>query len=244
MQTFEFMVNGYLTKASYSKEFVAQARRLIDAWWSKAEDSGQRVVVFLAAPPGAGKSTLALLFEELSKEKGKRVQALGMDGFHHYQRYILTHTVARDGKVLPMKEVKGCPESFDFDRLQTFVKRLKQEEHLKWPLYDRRKHDVVDDQIEVSSPVVLLEGNYLLLEETPWNTLKQYCDLSIFLSVKEEEVRTRLIQRKLMGGLLPHEAVAFCEQSDLVNVRRVLGHRMPADITILLEDGEYKISEG
>lgn len=54
----------------------------------------------LAAPPGTGKSTLVSFLEHLAKSviPDKRVQAVGMDGFHHRQDYLLTHTVELDGE--------------------------------------------------------------------------------------------------------------------------------------------------
>ena len=200
----------------------------------------KQVLVFLAAPPGVGKSTMALLFETLAVRKGIKLQALGMDGFHHYQKYILSHTVFIDGTEIEMKKVKGCPESFDFERLLRFVQRIKNEEKVLWPLYDRRMHDVVDDQIDVSAPIVLIEGNYLLLDEEPWNRLSDLCDASVFIEADEQSLCDRLIQRKLNSGMAPHEAVAFVRQSDLRNVKRILEHRKKADVTLVFEQGDFK----
>ena len=183
---------------------------------------------------------MALLFETLAVRKGIKLQALGMDGFHHYQKYILSHTVFIDGTEIEMKKVKGCPESFDFERLLRYVQRIKNEEKVLWPLYDRRMHDVVDDQIDVSAPIVLIEGNYLLLDEEPWNRLSDLCDASVFIEADEQSLCDRLIQRKLNGGMAPHEAVAFVRQSDLRNVKRILEHRKKADVTLVFEQGDFK----
>lgn len=243
---FSFVVNGCAVQATHPRTFIDTiVHPLITQWRSMAAGSEQRIVVFLAAPPAAGKSTLSLLFEQLSAMDGKaKIQALGMDGFHHYQRYICSHSVWVEGEERPMKAVKGCPESFDFDRLLAYVKRLKQEDVLTWPLYDRSIHDVVDDVIEVSAPIVLLEGNYLLLDETPWKQLSLHCDDSIFIVAQEQAVRARLIQRKLAGGMPPHEALAFCERSDLRNVRRILAHVLPAQHVLELTEGAYHLVKG
>ena len=244
MKEYDFLVNGYEVHAVYPAHFIKEAHQLIQQWRNLAQRQKQRVVIFLAAPPGAGKSTMALLFEQLSHDQnGPSLQALGMDGFHHYQKYILTHDVNVKGVLRPMKEVKGCPESFDFDRLFCYVQQLKKNAILQWPVYDRRLHDVVDDQLEVYAPIVLLEGNYLLLDEDPWRKLKPFCDDSIFLLADEKQVRTRLIQRKMLGGMMPHEAAAFCEQSDLVNVRRILEHRLSAETLILFKADTYSIQK-
>ncbi len=240
MKTFDFLVNGYNVQAEYTDDFLADCENLIQKWQNMAREKKERCIIFLAAPPGAGKSTLALLFEQLAKTGGKAcVQALGMDGFHHYQDYILHHDVNVDGKRYSMKEMKGCPESFDFQRLLSYVKKLKQNDVMFWPVYDRRLHDVIDDQIKVDAPIVLIEGNYLLLDEMPWRQLYTYCDDSLFLRTDEKQVRKRLIQRKVMGGMLVHEALRFCERSDLANVRRILKHQLAANVEIELKQGQY-----
>ena len=242
--SYDFDINGFLVHAGFSRAFLEECvHGLLRRWHDQAQDK-QRLIVFLAAPPAAGKSTLAALFAHEAERLGIPFQALGMDGFHHYQRYILSHSVWVDGQKRAMKEVKGCPESFDFDRLTVYVRRLKQERCLTWPLYDRSIHDVRDDAIRVEAPIVVLEGNYLLLDEAPWNQLAVHCDDSIFIFAEEAAVRERLIRRKMAGGMAPHEALAFCERSDLRNVRRILKHVLPARHVLQLREGDYHLSKG
>lgn len=65
MREFDFTVNGYRYIASYEEEFIDEiCLSLIEKWKKMAP--GKRVIVFLAAPPAVGKSTLAMLFESLS----------------------------------------------------------------------------------------------------------------------------------------------------------------------------------
>ena len=80
-----------------------------------------------------------------------------------------------------MKSVKGCPESFDYKRFKTLLEKVK-EEDIRWPYYNRVKHDVEDDVIAVHAPIIVLEGNYLLLDEAPWKELQTMCDDSIFIT--------------------------------------------------------------
>lgn len=243
-QTFTFSINGFLLEATYSDAFLQQVKGLLQDWVKLQKEKKRRIIVFLAAPPAAGKSTLAALFEHLAKQMVDcHVQALGMDGFHHYQSYILTHTVTLDGKKMAMKDVKGCPESFDFDRLATFIRRLSTQEQMKWPIYDRVLHDVVDDQIDVTAPIVLLEGNYLLLDETPWSSLSAHCDERVFVEVDQDALKLRLIQRKLIGGTSPHEAVAFYKRSDQRNIARILAHRQTVNHTICFSQDTYQLKE-
>lgn len=241
MKQYTFMINGYEVCAQYEESLIQETlfpffQRI------QSKQGNQRQLVFLAAPCGAGKSTLAALIEHLSHTIADFpvVQALGMDGFHYPQSYILTHTVLRDGQAVPMKQVKGCPETFAFDKLKQKIIDLKQKD-VRWPTYNRLLHDVEEEQIEVSAPIVLVEGNYLLLDEAPWRELSGYCDASIFIDASIEEIKGRLIRRKMMGGMAPHEALAFCENSDLPNARRILNHRLPADLTLMLRNGTLRV---
>ncbi len=232
MSSYVFDINGLRVQAAYGDRFVRERVRPLLRRWQEKQREGERLIIFLAAPPAAGKSTLAALFEHEAKTIGIPFQALGMDGFHHRQSYIETHTVMRKGRHVPMKQVKGCPESFDFARLHAFVRRLRHEETMMWPWYDRQLHDVRDDWIKVTATLVMIEGNYLLLDEAPWRSLRPLCDASLFLEADMSQLQERLVERKIRGGMMPHEALAFASGSDMQNARRVLAHRLPADETI------------
>ena len=104
--------------------------------------------VLLEDVPGVGKTTTAQFLEYLSKREKdiQEIQAIGLDGFHFHQDYILTHEACVDGKMVPMKEVKGCPETFDIEKLKRKLAELK-DGTTKWPIYDRKIHDVVEDAL-------------------------------------------------------------------------------------------------
>ncbi len=233
---YNFIINGQEVKAIYSNEFIDYLKLLIQKW--KSIKSNDRIIIFLAGVPGSGKSTIAHLIEYLSNNE---IQALGMDGFHHYQSYILSHTVNVDGKEVPMKNVKGSPESFDYDRFLSFIKKVKYE-NVWWPFYNRIIHDVEDNKIYVNKKIVVIEGNYLLLNEKPWNELIQYCDESIYIDTNKEYVKERLISRKAKGGYSIEEAIIFYENSDGRNLDRVINHRLNSN-HIIYFDGEYKKKE-
>lgn len=237
---YTFIINGYEVHATYTRQLIEGCLvPFLRQVHHRYEQTKQRQLIYLAAPCGAGKSTLAALIEQLPNEYENLapIQALGMDGFHYPQSYILTHTVMLDGIEWPMSQVKGCPETFDFEKLHHHIIQVK-EHDLIWPLYNRKLHDVQEQGIQVFAPILLIEGNYLMLDEAPWRQLMQYCDASIFVEAEEQEIRTRLIQRKMLGGMLPHQAAAFCEKSDLPNARRILAHHFEADITLRLQGQE------
>ena len=238
---YTFPVNGFEVNARYDAANVEEIFLPLLRDLSRMQRAaGRRLTVFLAAPPAVGKSTLAAFLEMLSRQREELVplQALGMDGFHHHQDYILTHTVRRGGVEVPMRSVKGAPESFDLEKLAAMLERARVADP-KWPFYDRRLHDVVEDAIPVSADILLVEGNWLLLDEPGWRDLG--CDHSLFIGAEEWQLRDRLIDRKMRGGLSREAAEAFYEACDGPNVRRCMANRKGADLTLtLLGDGLYR----
>jgi pantothenate kinase len=102
-----------------------------------------------------------------------------MDGFHHPQRYLDLHTTLRDGVEVPLARVKGAPESFDLEALTRAMKRVAAGEDCLWPVYDRVLHDPMPDALVVTGDLVLLEGNYLLLDEPGWRALASLADYTV-----------------------------------------------------------------
>ena len=89
---------------------------------------------------------------------------------------------------------------------------------------------------------MLLEGNYLLLDEAGWRELAAYADYTISVSAGEKLLRERLIGRKRHTGVAEDAAVRFVDFSDMPNVRLCLERSMPADLRLQVgEDGDYGI---
>ena len=240
-------INGYDIKAHYSEEnineiFVPLLKRLT----KMQKEKGSRLLVMLAAPPGAGKSTLLDFLEYLSKTTDvvKEIQTIGMDGFHHYQDYLLSHETVRDGTTIKMVEIKGAPITFDLKALEDRIRLVASGTNCGWPTYDRNLHNPVEDALEVTSDIVLLEGNYLLLDEEGWRDLSDYADYTIFISADEDMLRSRLIERKAKNTPL-EQAKEFVEKSDMRNAIEVLLGSKKADLNLRINsDGEYEVESG
>ena len=210
----ELVINGVKVTAEYAREDVEGVFvPLLAELGRRQRGMDGRLIAFLAAPPGAGKSTLAAVLEQLSRERPglTRMQALGMDGFHFHADYIAAHTVERGGERIPMARVKGAPESFDVDKLRGALEALRGEGG-RFPVYDRRLHDVVEDAVAVDAPVLLLEGNWLLLDAPEWRALPR--DYAIYLNVPEEVARGRVIARRLATGRTREEAERLWAECD------------------------------
>lgn len=228
-------INGLGVDAHYSEEnintiFMPLLKRLTELQTKK----GSRILVMLAAPPGAGKSTLCSFLERLSKETAgiTDLQVIGMDGFHRRQEYLTSHTTIRDGKEIKMVDIKGAPETFDLPLLTERIKMVKSAKCCGWPIYDRTLHNPMDNVIEITSDIVLLEGNYLLLNEPGWRELTDYADYTISLSADENMLRARLIARKAASGNSIEKATEFVDFSDMANVSTCLLNSKVADLNL------------
>ena len=241
-------INGLPVSAEYADRSVENIfLPLLRAFTELYREKGRRITVFLAAPPAAGKSTLVSFLEYLSLNNDdlELVTPIGMDGFHHYQDYLVSHTVTRDGETFPMVKIKGAPVSFDLELLQQRLALVAAGEECFWPEYSRTIHNPVDGVNRVKGNIVLLEGNYLLLDESGWRDLRRYSDFSIFIKADEADLKQRLADRKSASGMPYEDAVKHVEFSDLRNVREVLAMSSGSDLTLkMLSDGSYIYESG
>lgn len=235
MANYSVEINGIHVDATYSDEVVERLfLPLLKELSALQKEKGRRILVMLAAPPGAGKSTLVSFLEKLSRENDDitDLQAIGMDGFHRRQEYLLSHTTIRDGKEVKMVEIKGAPVTFDLEKLTAAIKKVSSGEDTFWPIYDRHLHNPVDDAIHITKDIVLLEGNYLLLDMDGWNRLRDMADYTISITANEAMLRKRLIDRKMKSGNDIESATRFVDYSDMANVRLCLEKTVKADIVL------------
>lgn len=185
-----------------------------------------RIVAAIAGPPGAGKSTLVETLHPLLPEGS--VAIVAMDGFH-FDNAIL------DARGLRAR--KGAPETFDFAGFEAVLKRIAAgEADIAVPVFDRGSDLARAGAAIVGAETrfILVEGNYLLLGEEPWNRLAPLFDFSVFLDVDEGELERRLVERWLDHGLDAEAARARALSNDLPNARRIMAARRAADLVLKL----------
>jgi pantothenate kinase len=189
-------------------------------------DSKSRLIIALAGPPGAGKSTLAEALVKALNEvlPDHPAEAVPMDGFHYDNRLL-------DEGGLRAK--KGAPETFDASGFLALLHRLRAPaEPVAIPVFDRTI-DLSRASARMIHPkhlILVVEGNYLLLNRPTWRDLKSYFDLSIMLKPSLEIIEERLIQRWLDNGYDRDGALAKARGNDLANARIVLAESSTADI--------------
>ncbi|WP_435230003.1 phosphoribulokinase [Pseudopelagicola sp. nBUS_20] len=181
-----------------------------------------RILVAIAGPPASGKSTLA---EDLACTLGSTAVVLPMDGFHlendQLQEMGLLHR-------------KGAPETFDAEGFVSLLRRVRNESTIPFPTFDREADKIVPNsgQIHEGTRIVLIEGNYLLLNLRPWSDLNNLFDLTVWLKVDREELEARLISRWLTHGLQPDDARTRVLGNDKKNVTFVEANSIAPDVTL------------
>lgn len=230
----ELTVNGLKIQAQYQNEEIENVHKPLLHMLAALQtvNPQRRTVVFLCAPPGTGKSTLTTFWEYLAQQDPElpAIQTLPMDGFHHYNSWLDAHQ---------LRPFKGAPETFDVAKLTENLRQVV-EGDCTWPQYDRQKHDPVEDALHVTAPLVIVEGNWLLLDDEKWLELASFCDFSIFIHAPAQILRERLISRKIAGGLTRQVAEAFYARTDGPNVERVLMNSRQANLIVeMTEEGRY-----
>ncbi len=187
-----------------------------------------RVVLGLAGGPGTGKSTLAVKLVDALNARSLGIAAyVPMDGFHMRQSKLDALGIAAD---------KGAPHTFEALAFEEFLAGLKAaHEAVSGPGYSRKIEDVVDDAFTIPAETRLLvvEGNYLLLANSPWWRIKPLLDLCVFIDVPRDIVEKRLLKRHAEEGLFTEDRNrAHIARVDLPNYDLVLRSKPRADIVI------------
>jgi pantothenate kinase len=184
--------------------------------------AADRFITAVAGPPGAGKSTLAA---QIVAAIGHGARVVPMDGFH-YDNAVLDQ--------LGLRGRKGAPETFDAAGFLHLMQRLRAGEDAAIPVFDRDM-DLARagaDLVTAADKYLIVEGNYLLLNDAPWRDLAPLFDLTVYIDVPEAELDARLVDRWHRHGKTPAEARYWIDSNDLPNIRRVTEGSRQADIVI------------
>ena len=188
----------------------------------------ERLIVGIAGPPGAGKSTFCnSLMNRLSAAQPGICAIVPMDGFHFDDTYL-------DEK--GWRARKGAPHTFDVGGLLHCVKRLREndEDFVAVPVFDRELEVARAGARVVSQSIsiVLVEGNYLLLKDKPWQDIAKHFDVSAMLCADIGLLEQRLAQRWVDQGMGADEIAEKLGENDLPNVHLVLKDSVGADFEL------------
>ncbi len=201
-------------------DLVARAERLAA--------TGRRSLLGICGAPGAGKSTLAA---RIVDALGDQAVLVGMDGFHYAQREL---------NRLGRAERKGAPDTFDAAGYVDLLERLRlhRGETVYAPEFRREIEEPIACAVPVfaSVPLVVTEGNYLLLPDRPWDQVRLLLDDIWFLAPDENVRIARLIARHEAFGRSPDQARGRALGSDQANAVRVNATSGRADLVIAEEE--------
>ena len=185
--------------------------------------SGPRRLLGIVGAPGAGKSTVA---QQVVSAVGPAAVAVPMDGFHLAQTEL-----ERIGRA----DRKGAPDTFDADGFVTLLTRLRDPARTVYaPEYRRDLRNAVAGAIAVPPDVrlVVVEGNYLLLDDHGFGPVADLLDQTWFLAPDDELRLDRLVARHEAFGKSPEAARAWSHGPDERNARLVAATAARADLIV------------
>ncbi|MEC4767987.1 nucleoside/nucleotide kinase family protein [Halomonas sp. CUBES01] len=189
----------------------------------QAADNLPRYMVALAGPPGAGKSYRSeQLCTAINQKRPGHAGVVPMDGYHF------------DNAVLGESQLslKGAPHTFDVDGLRVDLERIRHADRpVAVPVFDRPL-DLAragGRLITTEQRIVIVEGNYLLLDRPAWRDLRPFFDWTLMIDVADEVLAERLVARWLAMGEDRAGALERTYQKDMLNAQLVKTCSLPPD---------------
>ncbi|QGK72369.1 nucleoside/nucleotide kinase family protein [Allosaccharopolyspora coralli] len=197
-------------------ELVRRAETLVER--------GARRLLGITGAPGAGKGTVAA---DVLDALGSRAVVVPMDGFHLAEAEL--HRLGR-------RDCKGAPDTFDSAGYLALLRRLRHPEGevVYAPEFHRDIEESFAGAIAVPPdvPLVITEGNYLLLDSGPWARVREVLDETWFLLPDDAARVQRLVDRHVRHGKTPEDARAWVARSDERNATLIAPTRTHATVLV------------
>ncbi|MDA3920278.1 MAG: nucleoside/nucleotide kinase family protein [Salinisphaera sp.] len=177
----------------------------------------------IVGAPAAGKSTLT---DFLVDTLGERARSVPMDGFHLSQRQL---------ERLGRSQRKGAPDTFDGAGYRALLARVRGAREHSETVYAPGFYRDIEEPIAASlaigpdTTLVVTEGNYLLLPESPWPDIAAMLDEVWFLHVDDGLREDWLLARHMRFGRSEAEARAWIAATDRPNAERIIACAERAD---------------
>ena len=196
---------------------VDRARRLA---------TGERRLLGLTGAPGVGKSAVA---GAVAAALAPAAVLVPMDGFHLAEAEL--HRLGRHDR-------KGAVDTFDAAGYVALLRRLCSPgpDVVYAPRFDRHLEEAIAGAIPVGPdvPLVVTEGNYLLVDDGPWAAVRGLLDEVWYLETDEALRLARLTDRHVAHGRAPEVAADRARGTDQRNADLIATTRERADLIVCL----------
>ncbi|MGO8701483.1 MAG: hypothetical protein ACLQVY_27680 [Limisphaerales bacterium] len=176
-----------------------------------------RVVIGIAGAPGAGKSVVAVLLQNMARQADLpfALESITIDAYHFPNQFLLSHF--SEGK--PLKQVKGRFDTYDAKALAGDLKAFSAGEAVSFPTYSRILHDPVKNGVVVAAKEALLivEGQWLLFDREGWEDVGPHLDYAIFIDSDPVRAKVPVLKRHMAGGRTWEDASRHYELVDARN---------------------------
>ncbi|KAG6003752.1 hypothetical protein E4U21_001755 [Claviceps maximensis] len=246
----------------------SQVDRLVDKAWAKYTQlrPDQRLLIGIAGIPGSGKTTLSHILTQSLNDRASQAHPPPPSPPHHHQPASPAPpaiSIPMDGFHLPRQVLsampnpteaharRGAPFTFDAPKLLTLVRKLRapialpsSSSNILAPSFDHAIKDPKEDDICVlpTHRIVILEGNYLALDQEVWRDGAKLLDELWFVEVDFEVARSRLRERHVRAGIVKtvDEGDKRAVENDLVNGEEIVRCRVAVhEMISSREDGRW-----
>jgi pantothenate kinase len=163
-------------------------------------------------------------------ELSNRARLVPMDGFHLAQPELVR---------LGRRDRMGAPDTFDASGYASLLTRLRSDEPTVYtPEFRREIEEPINAAVAVPAdvPLVITEGNYLLVDQGPWAEVRELLDEAWYVVQDEDARRKLLIARHIEFGKDPDHAREWVMRSDERNAELVAATQSRADMLVRIAD--------